>query len=197
MQKYCTHDESSVSRINHPQNSEQDLFSQNLHHFYKIICTERYFPLSSVKISETGPNEDDWYLFQPTISPTDVDPCPNIFACNAIRTGIRYEDDRTLWCPDIPSPHFDKYLLSKVDALSETRRAQQRYQDGAFRLLGNLFADIRGMAEAQNIYFAVDAFAADGNKLFDPYWSYHTNAFDKNWNGVDLWLHPPQNLSPR
>ena len=63
-----------------------------------------------------------------------------------------------------------------------------------YTIVKELFDIIYNIAEQQDLTPVIDAFASANLHFIVPYWSKHSNAFNKTWRYHVLWIHPPARL---
>ena len=80
---------------------------------------------------------------------------------------------------------------TRVFSHSDGKRVRNAFQSGNYRIGEPLFQKILNEAAQQDIYPAVDAFSSKAHCRLPLYWSSHSDAFNKSWSTMVLWINPP------
>jgi hypothetical protein len=108
--------------------------------------------------------------------------------------------------PDEVSSDTTYYRCGSVNCVSALHRTEtatvfanriwNAFNFGQYRILETWFSKIAQIAKSMDLQLEIDAFSSKAHSRLSNYWSSHTNAFDKFWGDVVLWLHPPLKLIP-
>ena len=95
------------------------------------------------------------------------------------------------------SLHMDPNTLSDSFAQRIRHNVRNAFKSGNYRVTRPFFQAMYEKARAQDIILSVDAFSSSAHKMLPVYWSAHSDAFNKCWSGLDLWIHPPSSSLAR
>jgi hypothetical protein len=91
-------------------------------------------------------------------------------------------------------PAIAVHTLHRSSSVSEyENRCWNAFRFGQYRVLEPLFQKVSWLAEEFGLPLEVDAFASKAHRRLPRYWSSHTDAFQKYWGDLNLWINPPLN----